>query len=174
MLGLGGYDLETNERFSFTSNLEDSVPRWRPTEEQLAFSSLRYGDGRSRIYLVWADNVSEAEDMREGADPDWSPDGSRLVYRGCDAQGANCGLWLMNADGSARRSLTNNPGDARPRWSADGSAIVFMSDQRDGNWDVYTVNIADGAVEQHHPGCDQRRPACFQPRRQRDRLCQQP
>lgn len=145
-LGLGGYDLDSGLRVNFTTNLEDSLPRWNPADGKLAFSSTRYGDGRSRVYTVWPDGRSEALDLGEGSDPDWSPDGGRLVYKGCDTQGANCGLWTMNADGSDRRSLTNNGGDSRPRWSPDGARVVFMSDQRSGNWDVYSVAVnGDGS-----------------------------
>jgi Tol biopolymer transport system component len=146
MLGLGGFDLDTGLRVNFTTNLEDSLPRWNPADGQLVFSSTRYGDGRERVYTVWPDGRSEAVDLGEGSDPDWSPDGARLVYKGCDAQGANCGLWTMGQDGSDRRALTDNAGDARPRWSPDGSRVVFMSDQRDGNWDVYSVAIESGEV----------------------------
>lgn len=147
MLGLNAFDIDTELRFQLTFNFEDALPRWNPAGNRLVFSSLRYGDGRSRVYVVWADGRSEAEDLREGADPDWSPDGSRLVYKGCDAQGAACGLWTMNPDGTDRRPLTDNPGDARPRWAPDGASVAFMSDQRDGNWDVYVVDVASGAVE---------------------------
>ena len=149
MLGLGGFDLDTGNRFNFTTNLEDSLPRWNPEGNRLAFSSTRYGDGRSRIYLAWAQDAKfateEALDLGEGSDPDWSPDGARLVYKGCDEAGANCGLWTTAVDGTDRRQLTDNAGDARPRWSPDGSRVVFMSDGRDGNWDIYSV-LVDGSV----------------------------
>jgi TolB protein len=148
MLGLGGYDLSAGSdpqaagRFNFTTNLEDSLPRWNPEGNRLAFSSTRYGDGRTRVYTVWADTTSEAIDLGEGSDPDWSPDGARLVYRGCDESGANCGLWTMAVDGTDRRQLTDNGGDARPRWTPGGERVVFMSDQREeANFDVYSVAV---------------------------------
>ena len=62
MLGLGGYDLDTGNRFNFTANLEDSLPRWNPEGNRLAFSSTRYGDGRSRVYLAWAQDAAFATD----------------------------------------------------------------------------------------------------------------
>jgi Tol biopolymer transport system component len=161
MLGLGGYDLTAARgtdgqpadpnaagRFNFTANLEDSLPRWHPAGDRLVFSSTRYGDGRSRIYTMWAEDLAyataEPVDQGEGSDADWSPDGTRIVYKGCDETGANCGLWTMapsEAGGTDRRQLTDNAGDSRPRWAPDGSRIVFMSDGRDGNWDVYSVVV---------------------------------
>ena len=149
MLGLGGYDLDGGtERFNFTTNAEDSLPRWSPDGSKLAFSSTRYGDGRSRVYTAWPQvagfGSEEPVDQGEGSDPDWSPDGTRIVYKGCDASGANCGLWTLaptDGGGSDKRQLTNNANDSRPRWSPDGSRVVFMSDGRDGNADVYSVAV---------------------------------
>ena len=151
MLGLGGYDLDGGTaRFNFTTNVEDSLPRWSPDGSKLAFSSTRYGDGRSRVYTAWPQvagfGSEQPVDQGEGSDPDWSPDGTRIVYKGCDASGANCGLWTMaptDGGGSNPRQLTNNANDSRPRWSPDGSRVVFMSDGRDGNWDVYSVAVND-------------------------------
>ncbi|MFN8466039.1 MAG: hypothetical protein U0X20_10830 [Caldilineaceae bacterium] len=149
MLGLGGYDLDGGtERFNFTTNTEDGLPRWSPDGSKLAFSSTRFGDGRSRVYTAWPQvagfGSEQPMDQGEGSDPDWSPDGTRIVYKGCDASGANCGLWTMApTDGGAsdQRQLTNNANDSRPRWSPDGSRVVFMSDGRDGNYDVYSVAV---------------------------------
>ena len=49
----------------------------------------------------------------------------------------------MDAEGGESQLLTDNRGDARPRWAPDGSFIIFMSDQRDDNWELYRVDIAD-------------------------------
>src|SRR5438094_10501278 len=51
----------------------------------------------------------------------------------------------MNADGSAPRRLTNDPGtDTDPTWSPDGKQIAFAT-TRDGNAEVYIMN-ADGSA----------------------------
>ncbi len=67
--------------------------------------------------------------------PAWSPDGSRIAYN--HILGNNYSLWIMDANGSNPVSLTradiNNPVhktsaywvDFNPRWSSDGSKIVF-------------------------------------------------
>jgi hypothetical protein len=146
MLGLGGFDQATGERLRFAYNVEDAFPTWNPAGNQLLFASTRYGDGRWRLYSVWADGNGEATDLRYGQDPAWHPSADLIAFKGCDEAGGNCGLWLMRSDGSERRSLTNNTGDGRPRWSPDGATLVFMSDQRDGNWELYGVTVADGAV----------------------------
>ncbi|PKL53149.1 MAG: hypothetical protein CVV36_08645 [Candidatus Methanoperedenaceae archaeon HGW-Methanoperedenaceae-1] len=70
------------------------------------------------------------------SDPSWSPDGSKIVYN--YILGSNYSLWIMNANGSNPVPLTradiNNPVhrtsaywvDSEPRWSSDGSKIVFQ------------------------------------------------
>jgi LPXTG-motif cell wall-anchored protein len=50
----------------------------------------------------------------------------------------------MKSDGSDVKQLTNNSAaDITPKWSGDGTKIVYFSD-RDGNNEIYTMN-ADGS-----------------------------
>jgi len=56
---------------------------------------------------------------------------------------ANVEIYAMDADGSNVRNLSNSPGgDHDPRYSPDGSRIVFVTN-RHGNWELYVMN-ADG------------------------------
>ncbi len=150
-LGVGGYDLNSGRRLRFSAFIEDSQPRWSPTGDRLVFASNRQGDRRWRIYTTPATDKERPADMvynelTLGKDPDWHPSQDQIVFKGCDDGGQNCGLYLIDADGGNRRSLTNEASDSLPRWLPDGSAVVFMSEGRDGNWDLYRVGLADGAV----------------------------
>ena len=52
-------------------------------------------------------------------------------------------IWVVNADGSRQRQLTDNDSmDISPSWSPDGSQIAFVSN-REGNDEIYVMN-ADG------------------------------
>ena len=53
----------------------------------------------------------------------------------------------MNIDGSNRLRLTDNGNDTRPAWSPDGEKVVFMS-TRDGDMDIYSLSLRDGALVQ--------------------------
>ena len=53
-------------------------------------------------------------------------------------------IYVMNADGSSMRRLTEvSTHDLSPSWSPDGHHIAFMS-KRDGNYEIYVMN-ADGS-----------------------------
>jgi Tol biopolymer transport system component len=63
--------------------------------------------------------------------PAWSPDGKQIAFTDTTARGD---LWVMNADGSGLRKLTNsrpftsgspNYGARQPAWSPDGRTIAF-------------------------------------------------
>lgn len=74
--------------------------------------------------------------------PDWSPDGKKIAFAS-DRDG-DSEVYVMNADGSDLRQLTQNSGyDGRPRWSPDGAQLAFETD-RDGDWDIYLMNV-DGS-----------------------------
>jgi Tol biopolymer transport system component len=62
-------------------------------------------------------------------DPDWSPDGTRIVYAEARVVGDRVDnrLMIVNADGSGRRALTQYGGrtEINPKWTPDGQTIVF-------------------------------------------------
>jgi Tol biopolymer transport system component len=117
---------------------------------QIAFASDR--DGNWEIYVMNVDgndqrNLTNTSTNDTG--PAWSPDGSQIAFMsGCQLRSwdpeSTCGIYVMNADGSDPRNLTNNSAeDLSPTWSPDGSQIAFASD-RDGNSEIYVMN-ADGS-----------------------------
>lgn len=59
----------------------------------------------------------------------------------------NLEIYVMNADGTDQRRLTNNPApDYHPEWSPDGKKLAFISD-RDGNTGEIYVICVDGTNE---------------------------
>jgi TolB protein len=103
------------------------------------------------IYLTHADKGAEVirwGDQHQsimGEAPAWVS-GERLVYKGCE--GANCGLYLTDSvyDGTGITQLTYDVTDTNPEASPDGKKVAFMS-QRDGNWEVYVMNIDGSGIQ---------------------------
>ena len=77
---------------------------------------------------------------------DWSPDGQWLVFDG--PKGSREDLYLIRADGSGYRQLTDAPFQHRvPRWSPDGSRIAFYSN-RSGSAQIWTIHPDGSGLEQ--------------------------
>ncbi len=126
--------------FAVLSNTlsEDFGPVWSRDGSQIAFSTFNPGfqtflsimnaDGTGRFSLLG---------IAGAANPDWHPDGWTLVFEQVNS------IWNFNRLTGTGLRLTNATGDFRPRYSPDGSKIVFQSG-RDGQSEIYVMN-ADGS-----------------------------
>lgn len=107
----------------------DEAPAFSPDGELIAWS--RGND----IYTMTPAGVvvaalTSTPSLAE-SDPDWSPDGTRLVFTCQTPLPVN--VCVMNRDGSGLVSLTASKRDERnldPVWSPDGTKIAFVSERR--------------------------------------------
>ncbi len=93
--------------------------------------------------LVAMDRLSE---------PAVSPDGRHVAFTvsALDLEGnrRRTDVWLVDADGTNLRRLTNHPAsDLSPAWSADGRAVWFLSN-RSGSMQVWRVPVGGGEAVQ--------------------------
>jgi Tol biopolymer transport system component len=129
------------------------APAWSPDGATIAYDfsrvnrRLRFDEEIRTIPASGGPSRTLLRDARTAA---WSPDGRRLAYAGLrDRHGSRCGshecsyageIYVADADGANARRLTRNLGDdVGPKWSPDGSRILFTSDQNLPEGDSYEV-----------------------------------
>lgn len=121
------------------ANTADIAPTVSPDGTRLAYFAVtraRLAEDAppppQRIHVVNVDGTQDRAVSPRGVlalDPDWSPDGTRIVYtevRVADGRADNR-LAIINADGTGRRPLTRHGGrnEINPKWTPDGQTIIF-------------------------------------------------
>jgi Tol biopolymer transport system component len=114
---------------------------------QIAFASDR--SGSTQIWIMNSDGSypHQLTDINGGAcQPDWSPDGKRLVFISPCARNQETyigsSLFLIDADGSNQMALSTVPGgDFDPAWSPDGKKIAFTSLRSSGRPRIYVMDL---------------------------------
>jgi len=98
---------------------------------------------RNGMNMRWLTRADGVEDQ-----PVWSPDGTRILFHGIDAQSQRSDLYVINVDGSGQTNLTAHLSPAmtdkrEPAWSPDGSRIAFVG-AVGGQHKIWIIN-ADGS-----------------------------
>ena len=124
-------------------------PAWSPDGKELVLVSNRghiHGSGG-----FWRMEARPGAPLRElryeettwKARPDWSPDGTRIVYSSYLGRQWNQ-LWVMPSAGGDPFPLTYGEFDATaPRWSRDGSRIAYISNES-GNTALWVIEVQGG------------------------------
>lgn len=118
---------------------------------QIAFVSTRTGVPQVYVINVDGTGLRQITNEQDGAcQPDWSPDGLRLVYISPCRQKQDVylgsSLYLIDVTGENRTSIPPGLGaDFEPAWSPDGKRIAFTS-LRDGYMEIYMINLETNQV----------------------------
>lgn len=136
------------------------APAWAPDGRQIAFHSDRDALGFYRLYVMDADGSNQhplEPDPRgqSGQFPAWAPDGQRLCFQAAPRNTTE--LWLINADGTGRKPLTQDGRtNERCAWLPDGQTIVFDSNREDNDREIWTVETDGQNFKRltRYPGSD--------------------
>jgi TolB protein len=136
---------------------QDHFARWSPDGRRLVFwrSRERSGGIQTAVFVVAVDGTG----LRQltpwtllAGDPDWSPDGSRIVFNTRPLvdfpDAGQSELYTIRPDGTGLRRLTaygpNGPRATQPRWTPDGKAILYTRTTQTGSpRHIYAIN-SDG------------------------------
>jgi TolB protein len=137
-----------------------------PTGDRIVFTSMRDGDLDLYSMNLDGSDVRRLTD-RLGYDGGafFSPDGSKIIWRAHYPEGAEADeyvrllgeglirpgdldIWVMDADGSNKRQVTNLPGaNFAPYWHPSGEKILFSSNHEDPagrEFEIYMIGL-DGS-----------------------------
>lgn len=121
-------------------------PAWSPDGKLIVFS---FGD----IYIMNVDgsfknqltNSTFSDDT-----PDWSPNGKEIVFSSNSdnsngSKGGKPHVYVININGTDQHLIAGSLrwADTMPKWSPDGSKIVFVSDREHERRKIYLMN-SDG------------------------------
>lgn len=136
------YDGANVRRVTISRTLNNN-PAWSPNGRAIAYTAWRpYMDVFvSFIFEGRLESPASGTSDEQNWLPAWSPDGSQLAFT--SNRDGQAELYVINADGTDTRQLTNHPGiDTSPTWSPQGHQLAFVSD-RTGSPQVYIVG-SDG------------------------------
>ena len=140
------------------NSASDWHPAWSPDGSQIVFASMRdpvpnYEGPPPEIYVMNADGTRQTRLTRNNTSdhsPDWSPDGSKIVFASFHFSYPSVLINIMNADGSDQTELVDTPGgDSSPKWSPDGTQIAICSQlPGDTGSDIYLMRMDDFSLKQ--------------------------
>ena len=107
--------------------------RWSPDGKQLLFSVGDPGAADTgnllggRLVQVMPANGGDNHTIAQGTQPDWSADGTQVVFVHVDACGDECdatNLHIVNGDGTGEHAVPGTDSLFEPHYSPDGRFII--------------------------------------------------
>jgi Tol biopolymer transport system component len=126
---------------------------WSPDGRRISLTDL---SGKAPMVAIADVDGANFKAITTGSDPQWSPDGTQLVfYRAVIEKANTTAIWIVNVDGTGARKIIeeDTPSGPSVTWNYsgparffDGNRIVFSS-ERAHNWSIFRVNLDGTGLE---------------------------
>jgi Tol biopolymer transport system component len=153
--------------------LHDIPGDYAPDGRRLVFGRFTLDDVGVALFVINANGTGLKQItptgtlLSEGTGGNWSPQGNEIVFSRHVTEDAHSSLWEVHSDGSGLHEIhvqglacgganddPNGIGCFDPRWSPDGTKIVFVLSSADGR-NIYTINAdGSGLFQVTHGGAD--------------------
>jgi Tol biopolymer transport system component len=136
------------------------APTISPDGQLVAFTNVTNGNQSIWLMTRDAEILKPLTDQGgEDLDPAWSPDGKYISFAS-DRGGDGTQLFFIDLESLEIRQVTFNVANigGRNDWSRDGQALAFYAGEP-GAREIFTVNIATGALTQLTNGGDNLAPS---------------
>lgn len=136
-------------------NTADYSPALKPKTDHIYYAAVLPGSSAPAYIWNKPANGGMPEQLTEGSDPQWSPNGKKLLYIKGDVKKNKARIWICDADGGNQTQLSVGSGefnDIDARWSVDGRKIIFSSNRSllkgKHNYDIYIMDAEGGNLVQ--------------------------
>jgi TolB protein len=147
----------SNLRNLTSSSTNEYFLAWSPNGAQIMFDFLRE-DHYSDLFLIAADGsnlrkITDDNVHSQFVSASWSPDGTQIALQSYQVGGRSPEIFLMDANGSHLRNLTNQRADEIFwGWSSNGGQIMFASNRDDGLvYDIYVMDVGSSTAQNTTP-----------------------
>jgi Tol biopolymer transport system component len=123
-----------------SSELWNLYPQISPDGRQLAYVSTE--SGGHELWIADRDGAHARQLTRAGGgvkSPRWSPDGRRIVFL-ARHQSAVDVQYVDLSTGDIVPVTADTVNEVAPAWSHDGERVLYGAPDRDGRWNVWSVN----------------------------------
>ena len=146
--GAAGSEVQITNR----SDKQAFEPSFSPDGEWIVFESHPLDEEKQGVITKYKlDGSAGYVDLSDAASnlkqPNWSPDGSLILYQ--KQEGEAWDIWLMDIDGQNKQRLTSNGESTDAVFSQDGNWVIYSSGGEDlKQANIFKISVSGGNPQQ--------------------------